>query len=224
MRNRALRPHRGLAGGPARVGCPAACGGEPQPPDRGYPFVTGVKTGHTLRAGYVLVGAAGTAQDRPGGERGARRAERGRPRRGHARAAALGAQPLPARAGRSGRRGRWRDAGDRAPRRACRARAARGGGADGQEGPARAPPGGGAGRARRAAGRGHAGGQRERAGGRAGGPPRGARHRVGCTRSGYSAGRTLGPWGPLDVASPARHPARGRLAALRIRVRLRLVR
>ena len=25
-----------------------------------YPFVTGVKTGHTLRAGYVLVGAAGT--------------------------------------------------------------------------------------------------------------------------------------------------------------------
>jgi serine-type D-Ala-D-Ala carboxypeptidase (penicillin-binding protein 5/6) len=27
-----------------------------------YPFVTGVKTGHTLRAGYVLVGAAGTAR------------------------------------------------------------------------------------------------------------------------------------------------------------------
>ena len=26
----------------------------------GYPFVSGVKTGHTLRAGYVLVGAAGT--------------------------------------------------------------------------------------------------------------------------------------------------------------------
>jgi serine-type D-Ala-D-Ala carboxypeptidase (penicillin-binding protein 5/6) len=27
-----------------------------------YPFVTGVKTGHTLRAGYVLVGAAGSAR------------------------------------------------------------------------------------------------------------------------------------------------------------------
>ena len=27
-----------------------------------YPFVTGVKTGHTTRAGYVLVGAAGTAR------------------------------------------------------------------------------------------------------------------------------------------------------------------
>jgi serine-type D-Ala-D-Ala carboxypeptidase (penicillin-binding protein 5/6) len=27
-----------------------------------YPFVTGVKTGHTIRAGYVLVGAAGTAR------------------------------------------------------------------------------------------------------------------------------------------------------------------
>ncbi len=27
-----------------------------------YPFVTGVKTGHTLRAGYVLVGGAGTAR------------------------------------------------------------------------------------------------------------------------------------------------------------------
>jgi D-alanyl-D-alanine carboxypeptidase (penicillin-binding protein 5/6) len=27
-----------------------------------YPFVTGVKTGHTLHAGYVLVGAAGTAR------------------------------------------------------------------------------------------------------------------------------------------------------------------
>ena len=26
----------------------------------GNPFVTGVKTGHTMRAGYVLVGAAGT--------------------------------------------------------------------------------------------------------------------------------------------------------------------
>ncbi|MBN1529835.1 MAG: D-alanyl-D-alanine carboxypeptidase [Thermoleophilaceae bacterium] len=27
-----------------------------------YPFVTGVKTGHTLRAGYVLIGAAGNAR------------------------------------------------------------------------------------------------------------------------------------------------------------------
>ena len=118
-----LRPHRGLAGGPARLGCPAACGGEPQSPDRRLPVrERGEDRAHAprrLRAG----GGGRHAQDRPGGERGARRAERGRPGCRHARAAPLGPHPLPARgaapAGAAGGRRR-----DRAPRRARRARAA----------------------------------------------------------------------------------------------------
>jgi D-alanyl-D-alanine carboxypeptidase (penicillin-binding protein 5/6) len=49
-----------------------------------HPFVSGVKTGHTLGAGYVLVGS---------GEAGG--AERDRARRRHPRAAALGARAVP---------------------------------------------------------------------------------------------------------------------------------
>ena len=128
---------------------------------------------------------------------------------GHARAPALGARRASGACSRSGGGGRVAEAAiehrdERAelvPRRAA--------GAHGSRGSARAPPGVGAGRARGAAVGGHARGQRERAGGRAGGPPRGPHHVVRCTRSGYSAGRIVGPRGPLDVAPPPRHPARG---------------
>ena len=90
-----LRPrdHRPAAGH-AALGRARARGRQPQRPRGRYPFVDGVKTGHTLGAGYVLVGSA-PPQRRRGGQRGARRAERGRARRRQPRAAALRAVPLP---------------------------------------------------------------------------------------------------------------------------------
>ncbi len=63
-----------------------------------YPFVSGVKTGHTLGAGYVLVGSAQRPGRREGDLGGDGRAERGGARRGHAQAAALGARALQPRA------------------------------------------------------------------------------------------------------------------------------
>ena len=59
------------------------------------PWVNGVKTGHTLDAGYVLVGS-GTPQGRHAGGGGARRPERGRSRRRDARAARVRVLALPA--------------------------------------------------------------------------------------------------------------------------------
>ena len=61
-----------------------------------HPFVSGVKTGHTQQAGYVLIGAAERRRRRKGGLGGHGRAERGGARRGDPGAAGLGTRALQA--------------------------------------------------------------------------------------------------------------------------------
>ncbi len=64
-----------------------------------HPWVSGVKTGHTAER-RLRAGRLGHRQGwSDGGQRRTRRAERGRTRRGHAGAAALGPRPLPPRKG-----------------------------------------------------------------------------------------------------------------------------
>ena len=164
----ALRAHRRPPLGPARAPAPHPRVVENRNLLIGrYPFVTGVKTGHTMRAGYVLVGAAGRR-----GEGRVVSVVLGEPSEA-ARdvdtlgAPALGAEPLPSRPGtpprahRGGRR-------DRPQGRARRARAAPRGLRDGEGGTAHPAPDRGPGPPRRTAGRGHASRQRHSAGGRAG--------------------------------------------------------
>ena len=90
------------------------------------PSIDGVKTGHTQKAGYVLVGAA-TRKGARLVTRRAGRPVRGRARRRHARAAALRVLALPARARRAPRRDARARRGRalRRPRGAARGRAPR---------------------------------------------------------------------------------------------------
>ena len=85
-------------------GSPPPHGAQPQPARARRPEVDGVKTGRT-QPGRLRPRRQRVARRRHGHQRGPGRAERGGPRRRHARAAALRPRPLPA-ARRSSRRGR----------------------------------------------------------------------------------------------------------------------